>query len=129
MAAKKTGTVAVVEKAEAIFKTSEYGTDQPTLVVATRTTDVACALRHNRAVGLCAAADVELALAAVADKAWSVNDPVWGDEQRLPNGWRTTFLVRLEGVRGANPEVAMRALSKVAEMLNAKNSSWKGARR
>jgi len=129
MAAKRTATAAVVEKAEAIFKTSEYGTDQPTLLVATRTTDVACALRHNRAVGLCAAAEVELALAAVADKAWSVNDPVWGDEQRLPNGWRTTFLVRLEGVRGANPEVAMRALSKVAEMLNAKSTGQKAAQR
>ena len=129
MGAKNTGTAAVVEKVEAVFKTSEYGTDQPTLVVGTRTTDVSCALRHNRAVGLRAAAEVELALAAVADKAWTVNPPAWGDEQRLPNGWRTTFLVRLEGVSGANPEVAMRALAKVAEMLNAKNSSRKGSRR
>ena len=118
MAGKKTKAgPAVVEKAEAELRKSEYGNDQPTLVVATRTTDAACALRHNRAIGLHAAAEVELALAAVADKAWTVNDPVWGDEQRLPNGWRTTYLIKLEGIRGASQEVAMRALTKVAERL------------
>jgi hypothetical protein len=117
MAAKIKGTVAVVEKAEAVLKRCEYGIDQPTLVVGTRTTDTACALRHNRALGLRAAAEVELALADAGDKAWSVNDPAWGDEQRLPNGWRTVWEVRLEGIRGAQVEVAMKALGKVAEML------------
>ena len=117
MAAKIKGTVAVVEKAEAVLKRCEYGIDQPTLVVGTRTTDTACALRHNRALGLRAAAEVELALADAGDKAWSVNDPVWGDEQRLPNGWRTVWEVRLEGIRGAEAEVAMKALGKVAESL------------
>jgi hypothetical protein len=48
----------------------------------------------------------------------AVNDPVWDDEQRLPTGWRTTFAIKLEGTRGASPEVAMRALGKVAEMLH-----------
>jgi hypothetical protein len=127
MAAKKTGTAAVVEKAEAVMKMSEYGTEQPTLMVAARTTDTACALRHNTALGLRAAAEVELALAAVADKAWTVNPPTWGDERRLPNGWSTTWEIHLEGVRGASAEVAMRALAKVAEILMA--SSRKGARR
>jgi hypothetical protein len=117
MAAKIKGTVAVVEKAEAVLKRCEYGIDQPTLVVGTRTTDTACALRHNRALGLRAAAEVELALADAGDKAWSVNDPVWGDEQRLPTGWRTTYLIKLESCQGANPKVAMGALTKVAEML------------
>jgi hypothetical protein len=117
MATKKSELAAVVERAEAVLKASEYGSEQPTLVVATRTTDVACALRHNRAIGLRAAAEVELALAAVADKSWTVNDPEWADEQRLPNGWRTCWVIRLEGVRGARAEVAMRALTKVAEML------------
>lgn len=107
----------VVEKAEAVLRKSEYGNEAPTLVVATRTTDAACALRHNRALGLRAAAEVELALAEAGDKGWTVNDPVWGDEQRLPNGWRTTYLVALEGVRGASVEVAMQALTKVAVML------------
>jgi len=116
MAAKKTGTV-VVEKAEAVMKMSEYGTEQPTLMVAVRTTDTACALRHNTALGLRAAAEVELALAAVADKAWTVNPPAWGDERRLPNGWSTTWEIRLEGVRGAQADVAMRVLTEVAEML------------
>jgi hypothetical protein len=127
MAAKKTGTAAMVEKAEAVMKMSEYGTEQPTLVVATRTTDTPCALRHNTALGLRAAAEVELALADAGDKAWSVNAPAWGDEQRLPTGWRTCWNIKLEGVRGANPEVAMGALAKVAEMLTA--SSRKGTRR
>ena len=122
MAGKKKGP-AVVERAEAVLRESEYGNEQPTLVVATRTTDVACALRHNRAIGLRAAAEVELALAAVADKSWTVNDPAWADEQRLPTGWRTCWLITLEGVRGAQAEVAMRALTKVAEMLRGEKAA------
>jgi hypothetical protein len=124
MAAKKTKVTAVVEKAEAVLKQSEYGTDQPTLVVATRTTDTPCALRHNTALGLRAAAEVEIALADAGDKGWSVNPPTWGDEQRLPTGWRTRWDIKLEGIRGAKVEVAMKALARVAEMLTSK----KGAR-
>ena len=116
MAGKKKAAT-VVENAKAVLGKSVYGTEQPMLVVGTRTTEVACPLRHNRAIGLRAAAEVELALAAVADRGWLVNDPVWGDEQRLPNGWRTTYLIKLESCQGANPEVAMGALTKVAEML------------
>ena len=56
-----------------------------------------------------------------------MNAPAWGDERRLPNGWSTTWEVRLEGIRGASAEVAMRALAKVAEMLT--TSGRKGARR
>jgi hypothetical protein len=56
-----------------------------------------------------------------------VNPPTWGDEQRLPTGWRTSWNVKLEGIRGAKVEVAMQALARVAEMLTA--SSRKGARR
>jgi len=116
MAGKKKAAT-VVERAEAVLGKSVYGSQQPMLVVATRTTEIACPMRHNRAIGLRAAAEVELALAAVADKGWLVNDPVWGDEQRLPAGWRTTYLIKLEGCQGANPEVAMGALTKVAGML------------
>ena len=118
MASKKVGP-AVVEKAEAVLGKSEYGNDQPMLRVATRTTDVACALRHNRAIGLRAAAEVELALGEANDTGWLVDAPAWGDEQRLPLGWRTTFMIQLEGSRGAKPEVAMKALDKVAEALRA----------
>jgi len=116
MAGKKKAAT-LVEKAEAVLGKSAYGNQQPMLVVATGTTEAACPLRRNRALALRAAAEVELALAAVGDKGWLVNDPVWGDEQRLSAGWRTTYLIKLEGSRGANPEVAMGALTKVAEML------------
>jgi hypothetical protein len=124
MAAKRS-RVADVEKAEVALGKSEHGNDQPTLVIGIRTRDWIRGPHLARAVGLHAAAEVELALGAALDTSWGVNAPEWGNEQRLPEGWRTTFKIHLEGRRGANAEVAMKALRQVADSLRA----GKGVRR
>ena len=114
--ASKTEITAVT--AEAILKRHDYGGTHPTLIVKTQTTTAICALRHNRAAGLRAAAEVELALANLGEENWSVNNPRWGDEQRLANAWSTVFEIWLEGNLKAQANLAMKALEAVAAKLN-----------
>lgn len=116
MAGKKKG-LAVVEKAEAVLRQGEYGNDQPTLVVTTKLSVATNADRENRALAFRTAGEIEMALALANDERWLVNAPHWGDEQRLPDGWRSTWGIRLEACDGAQAEVGMRALTKVAELL------------
>ncbi len=119
MATKSSKTTPRIERAEAILGKSEYGNEQPTMVVGIRTSDWVHGPRLAHAVGLRAAAEIEEALAEASDTGWLVNAPSWGDEQRLPDGWRTTFTIHLEACRGAKAEVAMAALTGVADALRA----------
>ena len=105
-------------EAHAELRTDQYGFDAPTLVAVTTVADIPCSYRHNRAAGLRAAAEIEIALADVGDLGWSLDNPRWGDEQHLPKAWRSTWQIRLEGLSGANVEVAMKALERVAAKLN-----------
>ena len=125
MAAKSKKTEAKIEKAEAVLRRSEYDTDQPTLVVTAKLSDSTSAGRESRAIAFRAAAEIEMALARANDKGWLVNPPHWGDERRLPDGYRVIWGIALEGCDGAQAEVAMKALAEVAELL----SCGKGARR
>ncbi len=125
MAKKSSSEGPKIERAEAVLGKTEYGNEQPMLVVGIRTSDWIRGPRLAHAVGLRAAAKIEEALAEVGDTGWLVNAPAWGDEQRLPDGWRTTFTIHLEACRGAKAEVAMEALGAVADLLRAA----KGVRR
>ena len=122
MATKKK-KAAMVERAEAVLRKSEYGTDQPTLVVTARLSEACNADRENRALAFRTAGEIEMALAEVNDKRWLVNAPHWGDEQRLPDGSRSTWGIKLEACDGAQAAVAMKALNEVATKLTSKKTN------
>jgi len=123
MATKTKQAAVAIERAEAVFRKSEYGTDQPTLVVTARLSEASNADRENRALAFRTAGEIEMALAQVNDKRWLVNAPYWGDEQRLPDGWRSVWGIRLEACDGAQAEVAMKALNEVATKLSSKKTN------
>ncbi|MBI5544611.1 MAG: hypothetical protein HY901_12025 [Deltaproteobacteria bacterium] len=117
--ATKSKTRAVTKvTARAVLRKSEYGFDQPTLVVTARLSGASTAARENHAFAFRAAAEIELALADANDMGWMVNAPHWGDEQRLPEGWQSTWGINLEAGDGAQTEIAMKALDEVATKLS-----------
>lgn len=122
MAAKKRAANKPIREviAQVILSNNEHGGDQPVLMVTTETADVLGGLRYSRALALWAASQTELALARAGDPHWTVNEPQWLDEHRINDGWRATWVVRLDGTHEAMASAAMQALDEVVERLGSR---------